>query len=636
MNVPGETYILDGDVTDISGSHGTIICMSITADNVTLDCQMFTINYAGGATLYSSALNSQINNCNIVSTSNDAIRISGDGAHLTRVFGYSTASASYCGINLAGSNSVIDGASSGYAVDGSGICFKNSTGSSNNLISGTSAVSSNGYGIFMLEGTGNIVATTFILSSTNYALFVDSGATGNIFVENVFQGDKWISDGAGSVYNNSNIGNSYIHTNGALASDIYDITCLYSAPCYSDYGADRPFSSSLSGGEWNGAGEDWFPYSYNLTDRYLDYCGNTTNTTSLTWEVRDLLTDTPINYSISVDTSGPTFTGIGNTTSNFSLCIFPPSGAVSEQLTDTVTSPGYSPITWNHLTQYYTNSTTNYKIYLLPSSGNNTKMVQIFVVDNTYTPMLNVSVKIEQVNPLTSAIITIGSFFVDSFGSTTQMLQPATQLYGFTVLNSAGGTLQSFSNKAIPCASTDLVCKLVLVVNPNSLPIDISTLSGSCSYDGSTRDITCAGTDTSNMIAFLNVSAFAFNNSLACSDQISGASGTVTCTLPDVNGTYNGYFFGIDTAGNNHLIATGTYTVGAGAPTSYGREGWLAAVLLVVIAATLMTGNLATSMVLGCLGLFVALAFGAIPLSDAPVVILLTVAALVLTFRMKV
>ena len=103
-----------------------------------------------------------------------------------------------------------------------------------------------------------------------------------------------------------------------------------------------------------------------------------------------------------------------------------------------------------------------------------------------------------------------------------------------------------------------------------------------------------------------------------------------------MNGTYYGYFFGVDAAGYNHLIATGTYTVGAGAPTSYGREGWLAAVLLVVIAATLMTGNLATSMVLGCLGLFVALAFGAIPLSDAPVVILLAVAALVLTFRMKV
>jgi len=378
---------------------------------------------------------------------------------------------------------------------------------------------------------------------------------------------------------------------------------------------------------------------------YLDYCNGTVDSaTSITWAVYDLLTGNQTANTISSNLQQvynntllvETFTATTNDSANFSLCMFPANGSAYAQTSDTITSSGYYSNQWVHEAHTYSNSTVIYPVYLL-SQGNYSKLVQIFVVDNTYTPMPNVSVKIQQISPITSSEITIGTYSVDAFGSTTQGLQPASQLYHFSVLSSNGTVLQDFANKAIPCSSTELICSLVLVVNPNSLPIDITSLTGSCAYYGTTRIITCTGTDTSATITALNISAFAFGNTTAaCSTQAAGSSGTLTCTLPNINGTYYGYFFGIDAAGYNHLIATGTYTIGAGAPTTYGRDGWIAAILLVVVTSMLMMGNPAVSIVLGCFGLFVALAFGLIPIADAPIVVLITVAGLVLTFRMKV
>ena len=376
---------------------------------------------------------------------------------------------------------------------------------------------------------------------------------------------------------------------------------------------------------------------------YLTTCGGITNTTAVTWSVYDIITGNQMSYNIISNMQqiynytllAENFTGALNNSTNFSLCIYPNNSTAYAQTTDTITSVGYNPIQLSQIPTFYTNKTTNYTYYMLPIISS--KLTQIYVVDNTYTPMLGVSVKIQQVNPLTSGVITLGTYDVDGFGSTTQPLQPASQLYHFSVLNNLGQVLQDYPNRAIPCYSTDLVCSLVLIVNPNSLPIDITSLTGSCAYDGTTRIITCTGTDTSHTIMVLNITAFGLGGSgSVCSNQSAGASGTLTCNLPNINGTYNGYFFGIDIGGYNHLIAEGTYTVGAGAPTSYGRDGFLALVMLVVIGATLMTSSIAVSMTMGIFAMFIGLVFGIVPLSIASVAIIFAIVAFVISYRLKV
>jgi parallel beta-helix repeat protein len=64
LNVPGQTYTLTGNVSS------TGICFNITAENITLDCNNFWINYSiGGAAdtygVYSNQFNTTVKNCNI-------------------------------------------------------------------------------------------------------------------------------------------------------------------------------------------------------------------------------------------------------------------------------------------------------------------------------------------------------------------------------------------------------------------------------------------------------------------------------------------------------------------------------------------------------------------------------------------
>jgi hypothetical protein len=170
-----------------------------------------------------------------------------------------------------------------------------------------------------------------------------------------------------------------------------------------------------------------------------------------------------------------------------------------------------------------------------------------------------------------------------------------------------------------------------------TIPININSISGSCSYVSTTRVITCTGSDTSNTLTSLNLTAFANGNStLACSSGAVGSSATLTCTLPNVNGTYSAYFYGTDANNLNYLIAGNSYSVGTSSQTVFGRDGFLAAIILVVVAATLMTGSIAVSMVLGCFGLFLAVAVGMVPAETGAVAALFAVVALALAYRLKV
>ena len=545
LTTPGETYVLTASIS----TSGVMPCLYTYVNNITLDCDGFPISYAGGGVFGSMGNGTTVQNCymegNAAALGVITFGLNGYPVQDEKVIDTTAIHTSNGqGIKFYGaSNSVINN-SYGYSYSSSGILIRSNVGAGSGVSENNTVVNS------VMQGALGIS----ILASSN-----------TVVINNTIFSGVWITDDTGTnFYNDSTTGNIYIMANGTPASSIYNATCSYTTPCFADGGTDIPFSASLSGGVWVGLGEDYHPYSYYAASpAQIEYCG-ASNATAVTWIAYDLLTNTLIPFNVTTTIQQivgsslvvGNFTGVGNSTENFSLCVNPGYGTVYAQLSDTVASVGYSPIQWTHLAQNYTIDTSVYSIYMLPSAGNNTKLVQIYVVDSTFTPMLNVSVKIQQMNPITSAIILLGSFLVDSFGSTTQALQPATQLYHFTVVTPTGAVLQDYNNQAIPCTSAELICKMVLVVKGNNaIPV-----------------------------------------------------------VPAVN-------------------ATGTGYVGS---TAFGRDAWLAAILLVVVAATLMTGNMAVSMVLGVFGLFTALAFGIIPLADAPVAVLFAVIALVIAYRLRI
>jgi hypothetical protein len=173
--------------------------------------------------------------------------------------------------------------------------------------------------------------------------------------------------------------------------------------------------------------------------------------------------------------------------------------------------------------------------------------------------------------------------------------------------------------------------------NGGSVPIDVNAITGSCSYATSTRVVTCNGTDTSNTVTSMSLSGYLSGNTTdLCAQTASGASAILSCTLPNRNGTYYVIFYGTDANLFNHQFAYRDISILGTSTGTYGRDAFLAMLLIFGMCALVLSNNMAISMIMGCFGLFVGLAFGIIPLANAPIVVLFTVVALVIAYKMKV
>lgn len=168
-----------------------------------------------------------------------------------------------------------------------------------------------------------------------------------------------------------------------------------------------------------------------------------------------------------------------------------------------------------------------------------------------------------------------------------------------------------------------------------TLPVNIF-VNGTCSYNTGTRTITCIGSDPSNTVTSLNLTAYALGNTTpTCSSGVAGSSATLTCVLPAVNGTYNAIFYGTDANLYNYIFGQTTIQVGSSV-TQFGRDAFLAAVLIFGVAAMLFSGSIAVSMVLGCFALFASILFGIIPAANAMIFVLFCILGFVIAYRLKV
>jgi parallel beta-helix repeat protein len=133
---------------------------------------------------------------------------------------------------------------------------ENNTRILNNNISNVSV----GIALYTLDyGTVNTEILNNTINSSSYCLYIDSSSANNTALHNTLIGNHWVHDEDGSnYYNDSTSGNIYYLANGTRASKVYNITS--STNTWADGGSDRPFNSSLSGGQWADLGEDWHPW----------------------------------------------------------------------------------------------------------------------------------------------------------------------------------------------------------------------------------------------------------------------------------------------------------------------------------------------------------------------------------------
>jgi len=195
-----DTYVLNTSVN----STGT--CFNITAANVTLDCNGFTINFTSTA-IVSNSSNTTIKNCNLYQV---------------------TASTGTAGIYFSAKNSngtIFNNTISMKSQSGNCIYLLNSSGNNltgNNLIgTGLYAV---GIKIYYTNGTNNLISTNNILITNHdaYGIYLYSGASWNNITENNITTTSYATPGVFiSSGNQNNINNNNITTTGS--SDSYGI-----------------------------------------------------------------------------------------------------------------------------------------------------------------------------------------------------------------------------------------------------------------------------------------------------------------------------------------------------------------------------------------------------------------------------
>jgi len=289
----------------------------------------------------------------------------------------------------------------------------------------------------------------------------------------------------------------------------------------------------------------------------------------------------------------------------------------------------YHPYTLNYTESYTANQ-----------NSPNRKNVQILVVDAAFRPLLSTSVKIVQVEPINNTNVTLGTYVTDEYGMTVQSLIPATYLYKFSVYDANGSTLiQAFPTVGIQCSSTDLLCKHTLIVDINSiLPFYLrNNLVGSCSYDNGTLTITCSANDTTNTLTNLSLMAYtAGNTTQVCYDSEAASAATLTCELPADCGNFNYLFIGSDSL-HSYLLSGSTISQNACADTTmFGRNGWMALLLLFGTVAMIGYYSIPVAMALGTLSLVFGALVQLVPWTIATPVIIFMAVALIISYRAKV
>ena len=379
----------------------------------------------------------------------------------------------------------------------------------------------------------------------------------------------------------------------------------------------------------------------NATDLYpsgLIYCGNLSNSTSLNISIRDIQTNAMIPTSIismiTTYTGSSKVSSFGSTnSSNLTLCILPNTTTFSTSNTILVTATGYYQ---NSLVDAFSVSgtQTNKTYYLLNTSNAYTTVLKVITSPNLLTNGVKISIY-SYTAP--STYLLTSSCTTDAGGQCSIYLQTGIQqyVYNFT----SGGQNYTFGPEILSCTGTTCY-RTFTIGSAGSIPIALTgALSGACSYTNTTRIAQCTGTDTSSTLTSFTLVANPLGNQTpVCNTTSVGSSATIICTLPDVCGLYAITFYGNDGSGNTYSLSGATVTTSAcSTTTGYGREGWIALLILFGTIALIGSYNIAVSMTLGAAGLFLGLLLGIIPF-DMNLVIFVSIAIMgdILAYRSKV
>jgi hypothetical protein len=238
--------------------------------------------------------------------------------------------------------------------------------------------------------------------------------------------------------------------------------------------------------------------------------------------------------------------------SNFPFCFSPPDRTLKLADITEYYAPGFDHRTYKFSNDSFTNTTTQIPLYLLSTASSD--VVTLTVVDDFYTPLEGVIIKVYRWNVATDTYYLVNTITTGSSGTAGTNLVLNDIYYLFYVYYNVKLYLTTSPEKIIALTKT---LQIFISSTPNSYE-DFNYASGHITFDNSTNLFTFVYSDTANKIsgACLNV-------------QKIEIFGSTTLVQNCSNLTSNTLTFNIGTYGNSTFFATGVASANSTGTTVY-------------------------------------------------------------------
>lgn len=369
---------------------------------------------------------------------------------------------------------------------------------------------------------------------------------------------------------------------------------------------------------------------------YVVACGGVSNTSFINLSTKDEINNNNINANIiTLITYQNGSIALFNGTSNYSLCIYPATGSpITITLSATLSATGYYPRTIINQTavDFLMQNRTYYMLNQTDPTAN-TASLKLFI-----SPSIAVVDSVINVYSFTppSVYTLLESCTTDASGACFMHLIGSTKEY---IYNITGG--YTFGPELLSCPNGgQTICYRTFTIGGNNIPPIISNnLNGQCIYVNATKTISCIATDASQTLTSFSLNASSINGTSLCNSGASGSTASLNCVFPPMNDTIYFTFYGNDNSGNAYILSQGYIFEMQPNPSGlFGRNGWLALLILFVVFAMAAYYNLGLSMAMGLFGIGIGMMVGIIPLSALTWQLFagMAVVALIIIYRMKI
>lgn len=359
-------------------------------------------------------------------------------------------------------------------------------------------------------------------------------------------------------------------------------------------------------------------------------CDITATLPSLNYTIVDFATGAAVTAGYTISWSSGTYnrtiTGTGSTAQ---LCILPPNETFVSSFVETYNATGYDFL-YTTRSGNYSNVSQAATIYM--TAAGTTKPTTIYVYQPPTIGLSGATVNVYRYIAPTYTLIS--SCTTNNIGSCVMNLIPLTVQYKFEA--TYGGETVTDGPSVLSCDPAASTCSKILYIDQYPFPYIINgTYSGSCVYTNSTRTLQCTGADTGGYITQFRLRVLRGGNNTAICDSLqNGSSATMSCVLPNVSGTYNYAFNGY--RGTIAIpFSTGQITDLQDNSTTFGRSGWLAALMVFMVCAGAAFFSLPLSILLGIGGVGISVILGFLPASMGSILMLIVFAGGVVIYKLR-